>query len=277
MVAWISARLTLSSSPVDQGIMIFAIVLSVCNLVACSVLPDSDAVQEAYFTVIFSLWITYTYVVVELLSTDSRTAMEKAWFGGLFGSLAGCALSLAFLTVQTLMAAAAIHEKLWANPVWIDVSVVFITTVQTSLCRQSESGTAVFAVVFVLNFLIIALMAPRLFLSAGNSSEILGIHLASVVDYASVTLEGTSAALTFSIAVSRGTTTWVLPILLAFLIAGLVFRVVNGSNNSPPPDQAGGNSAAPTAPSSQAPAAAFALPVAFEDPLAVRLVCKKSK
>ena len=282
-VAWISTRLALSSSPVDQGIMIFAAVLSLCNLVACSVLPDSDAVEDAYFSVIFPLWITYTYIVVELLNadSDSRASMEKAWFGGLFASLAACALSLAFLTIQTLMAAAAIHEKLWSNSAWIDISVVFLTTVQTSLCRQSDAGTAMFSIVFILNFFTILLMVPRLFQLPVPYNEIWGIQVASVVGYASVTLEGASSALTFGIAVSRGTTTWVLPILLAFCMAGLVFRMANGGSTAPPSaEQASGSASsnATSASSASAPASSAAVfPVTFENPLAVRLVCKKSK
>ena len=233
-LAWVSSRLALSPSAADQAVLCFAIALSVCNVVACSVSPSSDQPQSAYFVVLFSLWITYAYLVVEAMSlsgTPQGAALEKALFGGLFMPLVAAAMSTALLTVQTLIAAAALRERLWVNSNWADVSVVFVTTVQTCLCRQSDVGTAIFAMVFVLNFFVLLLALPRLFLPADMSLP-LGIPLSSAAEYVNVTLACVSGALALGVAASKGTTLWALPVLLVLLLASLALRAAGWQSQS---------------------------------------------
>ena len=222
--AWVSARLALAPSATDYATLISAVSASVVNLVASSTLANSEEVHAAYFNIVFSLWITYAYVVTEVGSavSDARTSLEKSFFGGMYLPLIAAAISLSFLTVQMLIAAAAIHQRLWESLAWLDIAIVFINTAQASVWKQSP----LYPAVILFSTLIVILSVPRW------SSDFFSDRWILWSEYASVTISCACSAYTLGVALSLGTTTWVFGVAIALCLCGILTRTVFRGNSS---------------------------------------------
>lgn len=227
---WLTARLALTTSVIDQFAMVTAIVSSVVNMLACSALYQLDQVQSALFGIMFPIWITYAYVIAEAATVSSavtRVYLEKALFGGMYLPLVAAAISFAFLSVHVLITAAAIYQHLWLSSAWLDNSVILITTLQACLCHRAPSENSIFAIVLAVNLLIILLAVPRTS-NIPKDFKVWGVNIFPIMEYANTTLLCMSVALTIGMAYASETTNYALsvvliPCLAIFIVLRSVF------------------------------------------------------
>jgi hypothetical protein len=238
--AWVSLRFAMTPSLADQSLMVAAPLLSVFHLLLSSALGDSPATEEAYFNAVLPLWITYAALVGDAAVSPAR--LDNALFGGLTLFLIPAAISLAFLTVQALLAAAAASRDgtpLWKpEAMWLDGTILLLTASQACLFHERQLGVA--STALSLDALLIVTLGGRLWGLEAKTARIFEI--------AHLCLIGLICILTVVGAYVSGTTVWALVLVLAPLVALSIVRFVAWTPNEarkadqahqqqpPPPD-----------------------------------------
>ena len=223
--AWVSIRFAMTPSLADQSLMVAAPLLSVSHLLLSSALGDSPATEEAYFNAVFPIWIVYAALVGDAAVAPAR--LDRALFGGLTLFLAPAAISLAFLTVQALLAAAAASRDgtpLWRpEAMWLDGVILLSTAAHACLFHEPQLGIA--SVVLGLHVLFMISLGARLWGFDANLK--LGtVSVTYLLEIAHLCLIGLICPLTVGAAYASGTTVWALIATLAPSAALSVVRFV---------------------------------------------------
>lgn len=221
-LGWITSRLTMAGSVLDQAVGISMAVGSILNLLGCTLAVDSDQVQFAFFTLSLPLWIVYAYFIAETMSSPS---VETLLFGSMIFPLVSSALSMAFLTVQVLLSAAALGPNLWKKSTWADASVIFLTGFQAALCWDAADGLGISCAILAADLLCLASLWVRL-LELRQGQVFLKIFTGSNIEIVHAAFVCVAGVLAVGLAAMAKTTTWVLPILMASLLLGIVLRTV---------------------------------------------------
>lgn len=239
--AWLALRLSLARSPVEEFALIPVAGLAVCALLATSASGKAGGalgVELALFHVAFGMWATLVYATAEgLLNTEfARGVLENQTF-----AVASLAVSLSFLTIQTLVAAAAVRSpSVWARTAWAKAVVVLVTTLHACTKHDSQQYLALSVIILWADFAA-ACLEP--FQQWGLPLE-LGVGPLSaqqILDICSLSLQVVSSCFALGLAYASGRTQWALPPFLALPLAALVYDLVTGDNyrampSAPPED-----------------------------------------
>jgi len=222
--AWISLRLAMAASLADQSMLVSAALLSVFHLILSSALSDSPKTEEAYFNAVLPIFIAYAALVGDAAVSPAR--VDRAFFGGLALFLVPAAVSLAFLTVQTLLAAAAASRdgSPWKpEAMWLDGAILLTTAVQACLFQQHQLGIA--STLLGLHIGFIVSLGARLWKFSPDT--MLGsISMPYFLEILHCCLIGVICALAIGGAYDSGTTVWALIVVLAPLMALSIVRVL---------------------------------------------------
>ena len=247
--AWVSLRLAVAQSLADQSILIAAVCLAVVHFVLSSIIGNSARTDGAYFNALFPLWAVFTLMVVE--ASTSPIGIDKALFGGATLFVIPAACSLAFLTVQTILSAAAVCQNtpLWnlRPALWVDETILLVSAVYSCLCSESQLEFA--GLLLGLQILFIGTLGARLWET--DYEFLIGaytIPLAQIWEIVHDALGCVLCILTVAAAYVTHTTKWALVVVAAMLVALVIVRAIYWSHaadvastahpDGPPPEPA---------------------------------------
>jgi hypothetical protein len=217
-LAWLMIRLQLSATSLaDELVLLPYFVGSLFNLLACTLVSDHDLSQGAFFGLCVCLWGVYAYLVMEsLLVTGATDAgpdpYARVFFGAmqLFQIPAG--VSLAFVSLITLLAGGAISRRLWQQTLWVEVLILMLTALQGGLC-----GSVLILLLDIVGVVLLILPIVRAWAVVFDS---LWWQLAAFFYHLGVVI------VTLAVAWSHRTTTVVLPLFLAALLILMLVRLL---------------------------------------------------
>jgi hypothetical protein len=238
---WISLRLAMADSLLDQSILAAAALLSVFHLLLSSALGDSPKTEEAYFNAVLPMWITYAALVGDAAVAPAR--LDRALFGGLTLFLVPAAISLAFLTVQTLLAAAAASRDgpLWRpEGMWLDGSILLLTAAHACISNPPSVGLGLSSTVLSLHILFLGSLGARLWEFDVEQHHVGSITAQYFLEIVHLCLIALICIITVVESYISGTTVWALILALAPLVALSVVRLVawkpkDQAQHQPPP------------------------------------------
>ena len=215
-IAYIVARASFTQAPLEDAHLIPAAVLGILALLCVTLAHNLERVQRLYFHVIFAFWLSFAYGLLE------------AFLVGAFNlNPLTSAVSLAFLTVQVLIAAAAVSETMWNGIAWADLSIILITWYHACLHHGTPPLFFAAVVTCFVNSLSTALLFIRpfyeLFPDKVGTDK---FSLQQILEILSASLKALAVVLAVSVAYPSGGTTWGLPVVLAIPVALVVRHTV---------------------------------------------------
>ena len=156
-VAWVYTplRTAFASVALLDEILLLPLGVSAClNLLACTLLPNNDPIQAAFFSLSLTLFLGYLLVAVE---AQTSSQIGRVFFGGGFLYQVPAGVSLGLMAIQTLVAAGAVSHRLWRHTQWQEgalllVSVLFACLYLRQKVFVAEASTLVcFAAVAMLS------------------------------------------------------------------------------------------------------------------------------
>ena len=117
-LGWLSVREALSAPPVmDLAVLTYLAALSLANLLIALVLPAAeqfDGAAQAYFSQVFALCVLYCYSLAESTAAPAplpcngtlANTYRQAYFGGMTLHQAAAAVTVAYLAILLVLAAA---------------------------------------------------------------------------------------------------------------------------------------------------------------------------
>lgn len=215
-ISYLVARASLTQAPLEDAHLIPGAVLGIFVLVCVTVTATPERVQRLYFHVIFGFWFSMVYGIMESFSVG---AIQINPFTA--------SISLAFLTVQTLIAAAAVSETMWRGIAWADVSIILVTWFQACVNHETPQLLATAAMICFVNSLSILILFSRLFYEIiPESIGTGGFSLQQILEILSASLKGLNIVLALALAYTSSSTTWALPVALAIPMAFVVKHTV---------------------------------------------------
>lgn len=216
-IAYLAARASLTSAPLEDAHLVPAAVLGIFALVCTTITPNVERVQRTYFHVIFAFWLSLAYGLV-----------EAATAGAIQVNTFSASVSLALLTVQVLIAAAAVSETLWHGSAWADLAVILITWFQACVSHATQGSLAAAGIMCFANGLSAALLYVRPFYQMFPEQAGTGAYsLQQILEILSASLKSLSVVLAIAIAYASGSTIWGLPVFLAIPMAVIVKSAVS--------------------------------------------------
>jgi len=225
-LAWQFARQSISNSSalLDSVLITMLFVSATLCLVFASFL-DAPSIHVSHYQLCLTFFLFYLYVFLDdAASTGMRYACPL--FGNTSVYQAAGGLTLAFLAVLTLCAAAAARDRLWRSPTWVIGLLVLTTGLHASLKQRLDPSSSlpyaiyIFTSLFALTSSIHSLLDPRLRQVVPSFTTIFNKQTSYWIKGAHAIL-GVIAVLLSLFAVDRPT--WVqmtfLPVAEAFLIA----------------------------------------------------------
>jgi len=247
---WLSLRLILTPSLADQTVRVSAIALAVFHLLLSSALYDSPKPDIAYFAALFPQWVLYVCMLLEAGTAPVR--VDNALFGGLFLYFSAAAISLAFLTVQVLLSAAAVAHRgqIWrASALWVDHTLLLLSSLHACLSQESHLEFA--SALLVMQVIFIVTLGLRLWRFEDPKFPVSGgtFPLALALEITHGAAAGVLGILTIAAAFVARTTAWVLPVVVVPLVIYAALRAAFWER--PPPNAKSTSDFAPTTPSEQ--------------------------
>lgn len=262
-LAWQFARQSLFSAPalLDSVLISMLFASALLSLVLTTFL-DAPSIHASHYQLCLTLFLFYLYVLL-----DDAAAPTARYACPLFGNMpiyqAAGGLTLAFLAVLTLCAAAAARDRLWRSPAWAIGLLVLTTGLHASVKRQLDPSSTLPGAIYSIIALLVAtsylaaVLDPRLQLVVPSIAMAFGRFIPLWIKGISAVL-GVIAAVMSMFAVDRAT--WVqmtfLPVAEVFLIMSYFFLPDPQTPSRPiraDPETPGHASAAPIAPQSSFP------------------------
>ena len=230
-LAWQFARQSLSVSPalLDSVLITTLFASAVLCLVLASFL-DAPSVHASHYQLCLVSFLFYLYILLDD-AASSNTRYVCPLFGNMPVYQAAGGVTLAFLAVLTLCAAASARDRLWRSPAWAVGLLVLTTGLHASLKRSLDPASslpvviyAVLAVMLAMNLLLYSVLDPRMLLVVPSIALAFGTKIPYWIKGAHALL-GVVAALLSMLAVDRPT--WVqatfLTVAEGFLILSYFF------------------------------------------------------
>lgn len=215
-VAYTVARSGITQAPLEDAHIIPAAVLGIFVLLCTTLAQNLERVQRLYFHVIFAFWLSLVYGLVEAFSV-----------GGLAVNPLTAAISLALLTVQTLIAAAAVSDTMWQGITWADLSLILITWYHACLHHGNPQLLSAAVITCFVNSLSVCLLVVRpfyeLFPDQVGTDK---FSLQQILEILSASLKALAVVLAICVAYVSGGTTWGLPVVLILPVAFVVKHTV---------------------------------------------------
>lgn len=140
--SWLSLRLYISSARLDSWILAPTACFAVVTLGLGAGLPNYVRhFEQKLFQHSFGAWLASVALALDV--STSRGA-QRAFLADPWLSVASVALSVAFATVQMLIAAGAAGANMFAgqNHLWIDSYFLLVTAAQACAFRAAQPGAA---------------------------------------------------------------------------------------------------------------------------------------
>jgi len=215
-VAYVVARGSLTRAPLEDAHLIPAAVLGIFALLCTTLAQKLERVQRLYFQVIFAFWLSLVYGLLEAFSVGALNVNPLT-----------SAVSLAFLTVQMLIAAAAVSETMWDGVVWADLFIILVTWYHACLHHGTPQLLSAAVVTCFVNSLSTALLFVRPFYEVfpdkvGTDK----FSLQQILEILSASLKALAIVVGMAVAYSSGGTTWGFPVVLALPVVFVVRHTV---------------------------------------------------
>ena len=107
---------------------------SLCNAVVCSLVAPNTRALGAFASL--SLTLTIAYLWIWLDSSFSQPVSKLFFSGVLLPQIPG-AVTLAFMSVHSLLALASIHRRPWRQTLWLEGSLCLLSVLFSLLCIKS--------------------------------------------------------------------------------------------------------------------------------------------
>jgi hypothetical protein len=194
----------------ERALLLPLAVAGVLNVLMCSLAEDNRTALGAFASLSLTCTLGYLLVFLEAFSVE---AYFQAFFGASPILLTFGSGTLAIMTLHSLLALAAVHERLWAQTAWIEGTLILTPLLLSVACVRSGQGThGIVALTLALVFLAFTVI---LALVRGHSRVL----------FALARLAALAAAFTGStVAVVAGLTRWAYPVMTAFVLFLLVCR-----------------------------------------------------
>jgi hypothetical protein len=221
-VSWLAIRNSASKSPLEEASLVVAAALAFTNLLCTSFSQERKATQRLYFQLIFAVWVAFAYEIADCL-TASKLSDRYLNSPGIGRSLSifSAAVSLALLTVQMLIAAAAVPELLWQGTEWTDVLVALAASFQACAHHGNPQSVeyALSVLVVMMSFCVLATTAVRLLAVFPPTFGIGLLSVDQILQIINISLKVVSSGFALGLAYSTGSPTWALPLVLFIPIA----------------------------------------------------------
>ena len=225
-LGWITGRLAISDSILDQAVGIPVVVGGVANLIGCSLASDSNQVQSAFFGLSFSLWVTYAYFVFETITSSGYgVSLERVLFGNMLFPLVFAGTSMALLTVQVLLSAAALGPNLWKASAWVDSSLLLLTGFHAALAWDAPDGLGLSCAILAADLLLFGSLWLRL-QELRPGQLYLYVFTDANIEIVHAVFACVAGVLAVGLAAMAKTAMWAFPLLVFALLLGIVLRTV---------------------------------------------------
>lgn len=210
LVVPVTAGVSISA---DRALLLPLAVAGVLNVLMCSLTADNRTALGAFASLAITCTFAYLLVFLEAMAVG---AYAEVYFDNSTLLQFLGAVTLAMMTLHSLLALAAIHDRLWTQTAWIEGTLFLMPCLLTAACIQSDQrthglvtlGLGIFFWVFTA---VLALVNDHLRLL-----------------FVLTRLSALATALTGSIiAVTTGLTQWVYPVLTGFVLFLYVIRSVS--------------------------------------------------
>lgn len=232
-VSWLAIRLSASRSPLDESAVVLAAALALTNFACASLSTDSKNAQRLYFQVVFAAWVSLAYQVADCLSVPALSDKYLNSPGlGHFFSVFSVAVSLALLTVQMLVAGAAVPDVLWQGTEWTDVLVALAALFQACAFHGHPQSAeyAISVLIIIMSFSILALTCVCSLVVFPLSSGIGSLSVDQILQISSISLKVVCSGFALGLAYSSGSATWALPLVLLVPVALDTMMLIFESN-----------------------------------------------
>jgi hypothetical protein len=203
----------------EESILVPAAVLGVINLLRASLTTSETSGERFYFHMIFALWLAFVYEIIECLFIPDllKKFMYSSSLGSVF-SVVSVSISLALLTIQTLVAAAAVRENLWLGTSWTDAYIPIVATFHASVNHNSTQFMVFAVIILHMSLCIFLLLIIR---NTGVLPSTIQVGLLSIdefFDIMSISFKIICSSFAIATAYIGNTTVWALPVALALPI-----------------------------------------------------------
>lgn len=224
-VSWLIARTSISRSPLEEAAIIPAAILGVSNLLCSSISSNRENSERLYFQMIFAVWFAFLYEILECITIPELTSryLHHSSLGSIL-SVASASLSLAIVTVQTLIASAPVSDTLWQDYSWTYATVPLVSSFHACSSHDTAQSMGLSAVILFSGASVFSLLIVR---AAGQfplDMGILDLSLDQILEITCISLKVLCAIFALSLAYTTGHTTWLLPVALAI---PLVFSCIH--------------------------------------------------
>lgn len=146
-IAWTVVPLRMGTHLLaDQLLLLPLAIAAFLNVVACSLVPRNGIALGAFASLCLTLTLSYLWLWAE--AGFSEPVADLFLSGVILPQIPG-AISLAFMTVHSLLALASIHRRLWRQTLWLEGTLCLLTTMLAMLCFRNQA-VAPFAVLLFL-------------------------------------------------------------------------------------------------------------------------------
>lgn len=156
--AWLTVPFVTGLGILGSNLLVPPVIAgAVASAVACSVLADNRAPLGAFASLCLTCTVAHAYLLFEAAATP---ACARYYLGASVLGPPAAAVSLAFLAMHSLLALAAIHDRLWAQTLWIEGSFIVVhlllgvlATIHSSAAPDLAGCALLFAAVIGLGVL----------------------------------------------------------------------------------------------------------------------------
>lgn len=225
---WVALRSYLHRTPLEEFVLVPAAVVAVCGLLATSMSRAPLTIELTLFQATFGAWFTLAYAVAECFVT---TQFAEFFLENMAFAVASLAISLAFVTIQTLITAAAIPQgtSIWRDSTWAKVALVLLTTLQTGTKHDTHETLAFAVIVLWADFASLCLEPFQLWkfpLSLGIGP----LSAQQILDITSISLLCVSAGFAVGIGILSEKISFVLYAFLGLPLAVLLYNLISEDN-----------------------------------------------
>lgn len=230
VLAWVVLRCNISNAAFEVSALGPAVIMSFCNLLASSLATARETAETLYFQVLFGIWLAFAYETLDVMGSSNLAGIV---LGNQALGMASMAVSVALLTVQTLVAAAAVSESLWDKCTWADVAIVFVTAFHACVKHDTHQGMGFAVVILFCDCAALLLLAVRELAQFPLEWGLGPLSLDQIISITILSLETVSIGFAMGHAYAEKNATWLLVVALALPLAVNIAKLILTPNYRP--------------------------------------------
>ena len=139
-LAWLAIPLSTGITiTADQLLLLPLAAGGIINVVLCSLLSDNRIALGAFASFAITCGLGYAFVFFEAMATNRYA---QVYFGGTALLQILGAVTLAFMAMHSLLALAAVHDRLWAQTAWMEGTLCLLPCLLSVVCWKSGDTAA---------------------------------------------------------------------------------------------------------------------------------------